>query len=129
LHIAGLEALGATIEIEGGYMVARAPDGLLGAKFTFSKVSVGATENIVMAATLARGITILDNVAREPEICDLVHCLNGMGARISGAGSSTLRIEGVERLNGTEHTVIPDRIEIGTYAMAVAMCSGDVELV
>jgi UDP-N-acetylglucosamine 1-carboxyvinyltransferase len=129
LHIAGLQALGAEIELDGGYIIARAPGGLRGAHYTFPKVSVGATENLVMAAALARGTTVLDNVAREPEIIDLTTCLIAMGARIQGIGTETLRIEGVERLHGTEHTVIPDRIETGTYAMAVAMCAGDVELV
>ena len=129
LHIAGLQALGAEIDLDGGYIVARAPQGLRGAHYTFPKVSVGATENLLLAASLARGTTVLDNVAREPEIIDLATCLIAMGARIQGVGTETLRIEGVERLHGAEHAVIPDRIETGTFAMAIAMCAGDVELV
>ncbi len=129
LHIAGLQALGATIELDGGYMVATAPHGLRGAKHVFPKVSVGATENLMMAAAIARGTTILDNAAREPEITDLAHCLIAMGARIQGVGTETLRIDGVERLRAATHAVIPDRIETGTFAMAVAMTGGDVELV
>ncbi len=129
LHIAGLQAMGATIELDGGYMIARAKDGLRGVRYVFPKVSVGATENLLMAAVLAKGETILDNAAREPEIGDLANCLVAMGARISGIGSETLRIEGVDALRPAEHVVIPDRIETGTYAMAVAMTGGDVELV
>jgi len=129
LHIAGLKALGATIDIDGGYMVARAPKGLRGARYTFPKVSVGATENLMMAAALARGTTVLDNAAREPEITDLAECLAKMGVPISGIGSETLTIEGIEQLKAASHAVIPDRIETGTYAMAVAITAGDVELV
>jgi UDP-N-acetylglucosamine 1-carboxyvinyltransferase len=129
LHIAGLRAMGAQIEIDGGYMVARAPNGLRGARFTFPKVSVGATENLMMAAALAKGTTVLDNAAREPEITDLAECLVKMGVPVSGIGSETLTIEGVEQLRAATHTVIPDRIETGTYAMAIAMTAGDVELV
>ena len=129
LHIAGLKAMGAEIDIDGGYLVARAPGGLRGARYTFPKVSVGATENLMMAAALARGTTVLDNAAREPEITDLAHCLAALGVPIDGIGTETLTIEGVESLKEAEHSVIPDRIETGTYAMAVAMTAGDVELV
>ena len=128
LHLMGLEALGADIEVEGGYVVANAPKGLHGARITFPKVSVGATHNVLMAATLAKGETILENAAREPEIGDVAECLNKMGAKISGIGTSTLTIEGVSRLNGATHQVLPDRIETGTYAMAVAMTGGEVAL-
>ena len=129
LHIAGLRAMGAEIDIDGGYMVARATKGLKGARYTFPKVSVGATENLMMAAALAKGTTVLDNAAREPEITDLAECLAKMGVPVSGIGTETLVIEGVEQLKAATHTVIPDRIETGTYAMAVAMTAGDVELV
>ena len=129
LHIAGLKAMGAEIDIDGGYIVARAPKGLKGARYTFPKVSVGATENLMMAAALAKGTTMIDNAAREPEITDLAECLSKMGVPITGIGTETLTIEGVQQLKGVTHTVIPDRIETGTYAMAIAMTSGDVELV
>jgi UDP-N-acetylglucosamine 1-carboxyvinyltransferase len=129
LHIAGLKAMGAKIEVDGGYLVARAPRGLKGARYTFPKVSVGATENLMMAAALARGTTVLDNAAREPEITDLAQCLTAMGVAISGVGSETLTIQGTDKLKAATHAVIPDRIETGTYAMAVAMTAGDVELV
>jgi UDP-N-acetylglucosamine 1-carboxyvinyltransferase len=129
LHIAGLKAMGAEIDIDGGYMVARAPKGLKGAHYTFPKVSVGATENLMMAAALARGTTVLANAAREPEIVDLAECLGKMGVPISGIGTETLTIEGVEQLEAATHAVVPDRIETGTYAMAIAMTAGDVELV
>lgn len=129
LHIAGLKAMGAEIDIDRGYIVARAPEGLKGARYTFSKVSVGATENLMMAAALAKGTTVLDNAAREPEVTDLAECLSKMGVSISGIGTETLTIDGMERLTGTTHAVIPDRIETGTYAMAIAMTAGDVELV
>ncbi|MBS0550507.1 MAG: UDP-N-acetylglucosamine 1-carboxyvinyltransferase [Proteobacteria bacterium] len=129
LHIAGLKAMGAEIDIDGGYMIARAPKGLKGARYTFPKVSVGATENLMMAAALARGTTVLANAAREPEIIDLAQCLGSMGVTIEGVGTETLTIHGVDRLKEATHSVIPDRIEIGTYAMAVAMTAGDVELV
>jgi UDP-N-acetylglucosamine 1-carboxyvinyltransferase len=129
LHIAGLKAMGAKIDIDGGYLVARAPKGLKGARYTFPKVSVGATENLMMAAALARGTTVLDNAAREPEITDLAQCLTAMGVAISGIGSETLTIQGTDKLKAATHAVIPDRIETGTYAMAVAMTAGDVELV
>src|SRR5690554_2031641 len=129
LFIFGLEQLGAEIEIEQGYVVARAPSGgLRGGRIAFPKVSVGATHTLMMAASLARGETVIENAAREPEIVDLAACLTGMGARIEGAGTATIRIEGVDRLGGHRHAVIPDRIETGTYAMAVAMTGGDVVL-
>ncbi|WP_416797939.1 UDP-N-acetylglucosamine 1-carboxyvinyltransferase [Ciceribacter azotifigens] len=129
LFIEGLTALGAMIEIDGGYVEARAPKGgLVGGTYTFPKVSVGATHVMLMAASLARGKTVINNAAREPEIVDLAACLNAMGAKISGAGTPTIVIEGVEALSGARHRVLPDRIETGTYAMAVAMTGGDVVL-
>lgn len=126
--IDGLAALGAEIEIEGGYVVVRAPGGLKGARVEFPKVSVGATHTVMMAATLAHGDTEIVNAAREPEVVDLARCLKAMGARIEGEGTSTIRIQGVPRLHGAHHAVVPDRIETGTYAMAVAMTGGDVLL-
>ncbi len=128
LFLAGLARLGADIDVDGGYVVARAPDGLVGNRIVFPKVSVGATHVVLMAATLARGETVIENAAREPEVADLARCLVAMGARIEGAGTSTIRVEGVDRLRGARHRVIPDRIETGTYAMAVAMTGGDVLL-
>ncbi len=128
LHLKGLEALGAEIELIEGYVHARAPGGLRGATFEFPFVSVGATENILMAATLARGTTVLKNAAREPEIRDLADCLNAMGARIEGAGTSTITIEGVDALHGATHPVVIDRIELGTYMLAPAITGGEVEL-
>ncbi len=128
LHIAGLTALGAEIELDSGYIVARAPRGLAGNRVVFPKVSVGATENLLMAASLARGETVLVNAAREPEVVDLADCLVAMGARIDGIGSDTVTIQGVEALHAARHAIIPDRIETGTYAMAVAVTGGDVEL-
>ncbi|MEM7619509.1 MAG: UDP-N-acetylglucosamine 1-carboxyvinyltransferase [Pseudomonadota bacterium] len=128
LHLMGLEALGANIELEGGYVVANAKGGLKGAHITFPKVSVGATHNVLMAAVLAKGETILENAAREPEVGDVASCLVKMGAKIDGIGSSTLRIQGVDQLEGATHTVLPDRIETGTYAMAVAATGGEVFL-
>ncbi|NLS14983.1 UDP-N-acetylglucosamine 1-carboxyvinyltransferase [Rhizobium sp. P40RR-XXII] len=129
LFIEGLEALGATMEIDAGYINAIAPKGgLIGARYVFPKVSVGATHVMMMAATLARGTTVIGNAAREPEIVDLANCLIAMGAKISGAGTSTITIEGVTSLSGARHRVLPDRIETGTYAMAVAMAGGDVTL-
>jgi UDP-N-acetylglucosamine 1-carboxyvinyltransferase len=128
LHIAGLKAMGAQIDIDGGYLIARAPKGLKGARFTFPKVSVGATENLMMAAALAKGTTVLDNAAREPEITNLAECLVAMGVPVSGIGTETLSIEGVTGFKETTHAVIPDRIETGTFVMAVAMMAGDVEL-
>ena len=123
-----LERLGATIEIEAGYVIAKAPHGLKGAEIDFPKVTVGGTHTALMAAALADGHTVLRNAAREPEVTDLADCLNKMGARIKGAGTGVIEIEGVARLRGTRHTVLPDRIETGTYAMAVAMTGGDVVL-
>jgi UDP-N-acetylglucosamine 1-carboxyvinyltransferase len=128
LHLMGMKALGAEIDIDGGYVVARAPRGLHGARITFPKVSVGATHNVMMAAALAKGETVIENAAREPEIGDVAECLTKMGARIEGIGTSTLRVQGASRLEGTVHTVLPDRIETGTYAFAVAAAGGDVEL-
>ncbi|WP_152046931.1 UDP-N-acetylglucosamine 1-carboxyvinyltransferase [Aureimonas psammosilenae] len=128
LFIEGLQALGATIDIESGYIVAEAKGGLKGARYRFPKVSVGATHVMMMAASLAKGETLIENAAREPEVADLAACLNAMGARIEGAGTSTIRIQGVEALSGARHRVLPDRIETGTYAMAVAMTGGDVTL-
>ncbi|EEE44119.1 UDP-N-acetylglucosamine 1-carboxyvinyltransferase [Roseibium alexandrii] len=126
--IQGLEALGADIEIEGGYVVVKAPGGLTGGRVEFPRVSVGATHTIMMAATLAKGETEIVNAAREPEVVDLARCLKAMGAKIEGEGTSTIRIQGVPRLHGAHHAVVPDRIETGTYAMAVAMTGGDVFL-
>ena len=128
LFIDSLAALGADIKVENGYVIANAPGGLVGATYAFPKVSVGATHVALMAATLAKGITVLENAAKEPEVTDLANCLVGMGANISGIGTSTLTIEGVKELHGYRHRVLPDRIETGTYAMAVAMTGGDVLL-
>src|SRR6476659_8198115 len=128
LLIMALEQLGATIEIDGGYVVAKAKDGLRGGEVVFPKVTVGGTHTAVMAASLAHGTTVTENAAREPEIVDVADCLNKMGARISGAGTSRVVVEGVARLGGARHSVLPDRIETGTYAMAVAMAGGDVLL-
>ncbi|GBQ28072.1 UDP-N-acetylglucosamine 1-carboxyvinyltransferase [Gluconacetobacter sacchari] len=128
MHLKGLEALGAEIALEGGYINARAPRGLVGDRIVLPFASVGATENLLMAACLARGRTEIINAAREPEIADLVACLNGMGARITGSGSGTLTIEGVEALHGTTHRVMPDRIECGTYACAAAITGGELRL-
>jgi UDP-N-acetylglucosamine 1-carboxyvinyltransferase len=128
LLIMALQRLGAEIEIEGGYVIARAKHGLKGGEIVFPKVTVGGTHTAIMAATLARGTTVIENAAREPEIGDVADCLNKMGARISGAGSSRIVIEGVAKLSGARHSVLPDRIETGTYAMAVAMTGGDVLL-
>ena len=128
LFIDGLQALGAEIDVENGYILARAKNRLKGNRYVFPKVSVGATHVLMMAATLARGETVLENAAREPEVVNLAECLIAMGARIDGAGTSTITIQGVEALSGARHQVIPDRIETGTYAMAVAMAGGDVVL-
>jgi UDP-N-acetylglucosamine 1-carboxyvinyltransferase len=128
LHLKGLERLGATVELRQGYIHARAPKGLAGAEIIFPIVSVGATENLMMAATLAEGETALVNAAREPEIVDLARCLSAMGAVIEGAGTDRIRIQGVKRLHGARHAVIPDRIETGTYMMAAAATGGAVEL-
>ncbi|WP_171123583.1 MULTISPECIES: UDP-N-acetylglucosamine 1-carboxyvinyltransferase [unclassified Ruegeria] len=128
LHVEGLEALGAEIELKDGYLHAKASGGLKGAVHEMRFASVGATENIVMAATLAKGTTVLKNAAREPEIVDLVECLRKMGAQIAGEGTSTIEIQGVDRLHGATHQVVTDRIELGTYMLAPAMCGGEVEL-
>jgi UDP-N-acetylglucosamine 1-carboxyvinyltransferase len=128
LHIKGLETLGADIDITGGYIHARAPKGLRGGHVVFPFVSVGATENLLMAASLARGETTLVNAAREPEVCDLAHCLVAMGAKIDGIGTDTMKIAGVDRLHGAEHSVVPDRIETGTFAMAAAATGGSLDL-
>jgi UDP-N-acetylglucosamine 1-carboxyvinyltransferase len=128
LHLMGLKELGAEIEIEGGYVVAKARGGLRGGRVVFPKVSVGATHNVLLASALARGETVIENAAREPEVGDVAQCLVKMGARIEGIGTSTLRIEGADRLEGTVHTVLPDRIETGTFAIAVAATGGDVTL-
>ena len=129
LHLKGLELLGAEIELREGYIHAAAPKGLRGAEVVFPAVSVGATENLLMAATLARGQTRLVNAAREPEVTDLAECLVKMGARIEGIGSGTLTVTGVARLGGAEHSVIPDRIETGTYMMAAAITGGELDLI
>src|SRR5262249_57141520 len=128
LLIMALEKLGAKIEIEGGYVIARAGKGLRGGEIIFPKVTVGGTHTAVMAASLADGTTVIENAAREPEVVDVADCLNKMGARITGAGTSRIMVEGVARLTGARHGVLPDRIETGTYAMAVAMAGGDVGL-
>jgi UDP-N-acetylglucosamine 1-carboxyvinyltransferase len=128
LHIHGLEALGAEIELKDGYLHAKAPNGLKGAVVELSFASVGATENIMMAATLAKGTTVIKNAAREPEIVDLADCLRKMGAQIEGDGSPDITIQGVDRLHGATHQVVTDRIELGTYMLAPAICGGEVEL-
>ncbi|MGE0602174.1 MAG: UDP-N-acetylglucosamine 1-carboxyvinyltransferase [Xanthobacteraceae bacterium] len=127
-HLDALRALGGEIEIEEGYVIARAKQGLRGAKISFPKVSVGATHTALLAASLAKGETVLENAAREPEVKDVADCLIAMGAKIEGAGTSTIHIQGRDKLNGARHSVLPDRIETGTYAMAVAMTGGDVML-
>lgn len=126
LHLKGFEALGAEIELGHGYIEAKAPQGLRGARIYLDFPSVGATENIMMAASLAKGQTILENPAEEPEIVDLANYLNAMGARVRGAGTNVIRIEGVRELTGTSYAVIPDRIEAGTYMVAAAITDGDV---
>jgi UDP-N-acetylglucosamine 1-carboxyvinyltransferase len=128
LLLMALEKLGATIEIDGGYAVAKAPKGLVGADIEFPKVTVGGTHVAMIAASTAQGSTLIANAAREPEVVDLADCLNKMGARIRGAGTSEIEIHGVPRLNGAHHRVLPDRIEAGTYATAVAMTGGDILL-
>ncbi len=128
LHLTGLKALGAEIEIDGGYVLAKAPKGLHGAHIIFPKVSVGATHNVLLAAALAKGETVIENAAREPEVGDVAALLVKMGVQIEGIGTSTLRIQGRDRLDGAIHTVLPDRIETGTFAMVVAATGGDVVL-
>lgn len=127
LHIRGLEAMGADIKVEGGYIIAKASR-LKGAKLVMDMVTVTGTENLMMAAALADGITIIENAAREPEVADLANCLIAMGAKIKGAGTDTIEIEGVERLHGAEYSVLPDRIETGTYLVAAAITGGKVKL-
>jgi UDP-N-acetylglucosamine 1-carboxyvinyltransferase len=127
-HLDALRALGAQIEIEEGYVITQAKGGLRGAKISFPKVSVGATHTALLAASLARGETLIENAAREPEVVDVADCLIAMGAKIEGAGTATIRIQGADRLHGARHAVLPDRIETGTYAMAVAMTGGEVLL-
>ena len=129
LHAAGLEALGATVHVTHGFLVAEAPAGLHGADIRLDFPSVGATENVLTAAVLARGTTRLENAAREPEISDIAAMLTEMGARISGAGTSTIEIEGVAELQPVEHSVVPDRIAAGTWAFAAAATRGDIEVV
>ncbi len=128
LHIRAMQALGAVVELADGYIQARAPSGLTGARVVFPMVSVGATENALIAATLAKGTSELVNVAREPEIMDLAECLNAMGARITGHGTDMITVEGVESLGDAEHAVIPDRIEAGTFAIAALITGGDLTL-
>jgi len=128
-HIKGFEALGAKIDLVDGYVIASAKDGLIGTTFELPFASVGATENLMTGAVLAKGRTVLKNTAREPETEDLGRCLIAMGAKISGLGTSEIVVEGVEKLSGVDYTVMPDRIETGTYAIATAMTGGEVELV
>lgn len=127
-HLRALEAMGAEIEIGEGYIHARSNGRLKGARVMFDMVTVGGTENAVMAAALADGASIIENAAREPEVVDLCHCLNAMGAKVSGIGTDTLRVEGVEKLHGAEYSVMPDRIETGTYLVAAAATRGKVKL-
>ena len=127
LHIKGLQAMGASIKIEHGNIIARAAR-LQGARIFMDMVSVTGTENLMMAATLAEGVTVIENAAREPEVVDLAHCLNAMGASVEGAGGDIITIHGVERLHGATHPIIPDRIETGTYLVAAAACGGRVKL-
>jgi UDP-N-acetylglucosamine 1-carboxyvinyltransferase len=126
-HLKGLQALGASIAMEKGYMIARAPR-LRGARICMDLVTVTGTENLMMAATLAEGVTVIENAAREPEIPDLAACLNAMGAKVSGAGSDVITVEGVARLHGARHSVMPDRIETGTFLVAAAATGGDVKV-
>lgn len=128
IHLKGLEAMGAEIQLEAGYIHAYAKNGLHGARYVMDTITVTGTENLMMAATLAKGQTILENAAREPEVVDLAHCLNQMGADVQGAGTDTIIINGVDRLHGTEYTVIPDRIETGTYLVAGAITRGRVKV-
>lgn len=129
LHLKALEQMGAHIELAEGYIHAHTNGKLKAAEITFEKVSVGATVNVMMAASLAEGVTIIRNAAREPEVCDLAYCLQKMGAQIEGIGTDTIRITGVDKLHGCEYSIIPDRIEAGSFAAAVAITGGDVELV
>ena len=127
IHVTALEAMGAEIELRDGYLHAKAPGGLKGAKVPLRFASVGATENVLMAATLAKGTTVIENAAREPEIVDLAHCLRRMGAQIEGEGTSTITIQGVDRLGAATHPVVTDRIELGTYMLAPVFAGGEVE--
>lgn len=127
LHLFALEALGAELDLRDGYIHAQAPKGLKGAHIAFEFASVGATENVLMAATLAKGTTVIENAAREPEITDLARCLRAMGAQITGAGTSRIEVQGVDRLHGATHQVVTDRIELGTYMLAPAIAGGTVE--
>ncbi|MDR3326093.1 MAG: UDP-N-acetylglucosamine 1-carboxyvinyltransferase [Rhodospirillaceae bacterium] len=130
LHLKALETMGAKIDVQGGYIIASVPSGrLIGSEIIFPHITVGGTENILMAASLADGKTIITNAAREPEVCDLANCLVAMGAKIVGIGTSTLHIEGVDRLYGAQYSIIPDRIETGTYAIAAAITRGNIELI
>ncbi|MBL4748444.1 MAG: UDP-N-acetylglucosamine 1-carboxyvinyltransferase [Magnetovibrio sp.] len=128
LHLKALQTMGAQIELSEGYIEAHAPNGLSGGHVLFSNITVGGTENILMAATLAKGETIIANAAREPEVIDLAHCLVSMGAKIEGIGTDTLRVQGVDKLHGAKHAVVVDRIEMGSYAVAAAVTGGDVLL-
>ena len=128
LHLNGLRQLGANISVDGGYIYASAPKGLFGSRIIFPKVSVGATENLILASVLAKGKTVLQNAAKEPEINDLINCLNAMGAKIKGIGTSALTINGVDKLHGARHAIMPDRIEAGTYAIAAAITGGKINL-
>ena len=127
IHVTALEAMGAEIELKDGYLHAKAPGGLKGARVPLRFASVGATENVLMAATLAKGTTVIENAAREPEIVDLAQCLRRMGAQIEGEGSSTITIQGVDRLGAATHPVVTDRIELGTYMLAPVFAGGEVE--
>ncbi len=128
IHVSAFEAMGAVIELKDGYLHAEAPGGLKGAEIDFHFASVGATENVMMAATLAKGTTVINNAAREPEIIDLADCLRRMGAQIDGDGTSQITIQGVDSLHGATHPVVADRIELGTYMLAPAFTGGEVEL-
>ncbi|OWU79182.1 UDP-N-acetylglucosamine 1-carboxyvinyltransferase [Phaeobacter sp. 22II1-1F12B] len=128
LHLRAMEALGAEMDLRDGYVHAKAPGGLKGGIVEFPFVSVGATENVLMAATLAKGTTVIKRAAREPEIVDLAHCLRKMGAQIDGEGTDTITVQGVDKLRGATHPVVTDRIELGTYMLAPAICGGEVEL-
>src|SRR6056297_3310628 len=128
LHLKAFEAMGAELELKEGYVHAKAPGGLKGGEVVFPFVSVGATENALMAATLAKGTTLLKNAAREPEIVDLAQCLRKMGAQIDGEGTADIEVQGVDRLDGATHPVVTDRIELGTYMLAPAITGGEVEL-
>jgi UDP-N-acetylglucosamine 1-carboxyvinyltransferase len=128
LHLKAMQELGAEIELDAGYVEARAPAGLKGARIVFPMISVGATENALMAAVLAKGESVIENAAREPEVADLARCLVAMGAKIEGIGTETLRVQGVDRLRAARHAVVADRIEAGTYAVAAAITGGDLAL-